>query len=189
MVVPGLERREHFDLATLASEGMRAHEPQLADLGLAARAILDTAPATGDPRLVGRLIANLIDNAIRHNTPGGHLEITTGTRNRHAFLTVANTGATIPPEELDRLFQPFQRLYGARTGHNNGHGLGLSIVQTIAKARHAGLRARARSDGGLTIEVSFPPATGVSSRLVSVAARMKRGSPRPSSRTDVPAPG
>ena len=105
------------------------------------------APTAGDPRLLERLIANLIDNAIRHNTPGGQLEITTGTRDRHAFLSIANTGPTIPPEEIQRLFQPFQRLGGARTRHNNGHGLGLSIVQAIATAHRAELSARARPRG------------------------------------------
>jgi signal transduction histidine kinase len=114
----------------------------------------------GDPRLLERLIANLIDNAIRHNTPGGHVEITTGTRDRHAILAIANTGPTIPPKEIQRLFQPFQRLDGARTRHNHGHGLGLAIVQAITNAHHAELNARARPEGGLTIEVSFPPATG-----------------------------
>ncbi len=91
------------------------------------RATLATAPATGDPRLLERLIANLLGNAIRHNTPGGDVEITTGTRDRHAFLAIGNTGPVVPPEDIERLFQPFARLNGARTGHNSGHGLGLSI--------------------------------------------------------------
>ena len=116
-------------------------------LDLDVRATLDPAPTAGDPRLLERLIANLIDNAIRHNTPGGHVEITTGTRDRHAFVSIANTGPTVPPEEIQRLFQPFQRLDGARTRHNNGHGLGLSIVQAIANAHRAELSARARPRG------------------------------------------
>ena len=95
-------------------------------------------------------------------------------------MTIANTGPTIPPEEIQRLFEPFQRLDGARTRHNNGHGLGLSIVQAIANAHHAELGARARPGGGLIIEVSFPPATGAKSGLTFATARTKRGSPRAS---------
>ena len=106
------------------------------------------------------MIANLIDNAIRHNAPGGRVEISTGTRDRHAFLSISNTGPSVPPEQIERLFQPFQRLANARTGHNNGHGLGLSIVQAIAKAHGAELIARPRPEGGLVIEVSFPPKVG-----------------------------
>jgi len=152
----GLDRRAHLDLAALTSQAMLARESQLGDLDLDVRVALATAPIAGDPRLIERLIANLLDNAIRHNTEGGYVDVTTGTRDRHAFLTVENTGPTIRPEEIQRLFEPFQRLSGARTQHNHGHGLGLSIVQAIAKAHRAQLSARPRPEGGLSIEVSFP---------------------------------
>jgi signal transduction histidine kinase len=135
---------------------------------------LDPAPTTGNPQLLERLITNLIDNAIRHNTTAGHLEISTGTRDRNAFLAIANTGPTIPPEQIQRLFQPFQRLGDARTRHNDGHGLGLSIVQAIANAHHAELTARARPEGGLTIELSFPPATDTGPRMTRPALTKRR---------------
>jgi signal transduction histidine kinase len=154
----GLERRQQLDLAPITSQAMLARESQLAGLDLEVRATLDPAPTAGDPRLLEPLIANLLDNAIRHNTRGGYVEIATGIRDRHAFVSVANTGPTVPPEQMQRLFQPFQRLGDARTHHNDGHGLGLSIVQAIADAHRAELSAHARPGGGLAIEVSFPPA-------------------------------
>ncbi len=95
----GLERREHLDLAALTSEALLARESELAGLDLDVRATLDTAPTAGDQRLLERLIANLIDNAIRHNSTGGHLEITTGIRDRRAFVSIANTG---PPSHPNR---------------------------------------------------------------------------------------
>ncbi len=156
----GLERRDQLDLAALTSQTIEARESQLATLDLTVHTTLESAPTTGDPRLVERLIANLIDNAMRHNAPGGRVEISTGTRDRHAFLSISNTGPSVPPEQIERLFQPFQRLANARTGHSNGHGLGLSIVQAIAKAHGAELIARPRPEGGLVIEVSFPPKVG-----------------------------
>jgi signal transduction histidine kinase len=152
----GLERREHLDLATLAAQVLRIRGAEATNLGLDVRATLSPAPTAGDPRLVERLIANLLDNAIRHNIPKGHVEITTGTRYEHAFLAVANSGPMIPPEEVPRLLQPFQRLHGTRTTHASGNGLGLAIVDAIAAAHRATLSAQPHPDGGLTVEVTFP---------------------------------
>jgi signal transduction histidine kinase len=152
----GLERRERLDLATLAAQVLRIRDSETTNLGLDVRATLAPAPTAGDPRLLERLIANLLDNAIRHNIPQGHLEITTGTRHQHAVLTVTNTGPTIPPEEVPRLLQPFQRLHGTRTTHRSGNGLGLAIVDAIAAAHRATLTTQPRSGGGLIIEVTFP---------------------------------
>ncbi len=143
---------------------------------------LGPAPALGDPRLAERLAANLADNAIRHNVPGGRVEITTGRRGDRAFLAVTNTGPVIPPDQLGRLFQPFQRLAqsriaegrraergrtepfrteGSRTDHGHaepgGLGLGLAIVSAIAAAHGAELHAATRAAGGLAVEVVFPP--------------------------------
>jgi signal transduction histidine kinase len=84
-----------------------------------------------------------------------------GRDGRRATLTVTNSGPVVPPGEVDRLLQPFQRLSADRTSHRDGLGLGLSIVAAIASAHDATLAVRARTDGGLEIEVHFParPAT------------------------------
>ncbi|HEY2202632.1 MAG TPA: ATP-binding protein, partial [Solirubrobacteraceae bacterium] len=97
------------------------------------------------------------DNAIAHNVAGGRIDVTTATEAGQAVLSVANDGPAISPEELDRLQRSFQRLGTARTNHGDGHGLGLSIVHAIATAHGAALSVRAQLDGGLAIEVSFPP--------------------------------
>ena len=69
---------------------------------------------------------------------------------------MTNTGPVIPPEEVDRLFQPFQRLDPHRSHYQDGHGLGLSIVQAIVAAHGAAITARPRPEGGLCVRVSFP---------------------------------
>jgi signal transduction histidine kinase len=152
----GLGRREPFDLAALVEPVLRDLPPEAAALGLGIEADLDPAPATGDGALAARLVRNLLDNAVSHNVPGGQVQIRTGTAPDGAFLSVSNDGPVIPPGEVDRLFEPFQRLGTDRTGPNDDHhGLGLSIVRAIAIAHEATINADARPEGGLAIEVRF----------------------------------
>jgi signal transduction histidine kinase len=152
----GLEYREPVDLAAIASKVLRAPRPEIPRLGLRVEAATRPAALDGDPLLAERLVANLIANAMRHNVPGGSVEVATATRHGRAAFLVTNTGPVIPAAEVDRLFRPFHR-QGGRSAHNgNGHGLGLSIVRAIATAHGAAIDARARPEGGLHIQVSFP---------------------------------
>jgi signal transduction histidine kinase len=152
----GLDNREPCDLEQTIEQVLMTPRTDVDRLGLTINTTLQPAPAEGNPRLLERLASNLVENAIHHNTLGGHVEITTGTRHQHAFLTITNTGPVIPANDVQRLFQPFQRLNGTRTQHNNGPGLGLSIVQAIATAHDATITTQAQPDGGLAIQVSFP---------------------------------
>ena len=151
----GLERREAFDLEEVVAQTLRAVAAEAQLRGVNVHAKLAAALALGDPRLAARLVRNLVDNAVCHNVPGGSVEITIACDRARAVLTVANCGAPIAPAGVERLFEPFQRGAG-RTDHGDGHGLGLSIVKAIATAHDAALVARARPEGGLTIEVAFP---------------------------------
>jgi signal transduction histidine kinase len=151
-----LENREPVDLQELTEQALLAQRHEIDRQELDLRATIEPATAKGDPRLVERLITNLIQNAVQHNRPGGHIEITTTNRDDHAVLQVANTGQTIRPSELQRLFEPFQRLNGSRTGEEDRYGLGLSIVRAIATAHNATLTAEPRHTGGLAVEVIFP---------------------------------
>jgi signal transduction histidine kinase len=155
----GIERREPCDLAGLAARvaGALGVLAESSDVRLDAK--LAPAVTTGDPRLVESLIANLTENALRYNAPGGWAEISTATRAGRAVVSVRNTGPGIPPGEVGRLLQPFQRLGTERTHRAGGHGLGLAIVSAIADAHGASVSARAREGGGLDIAVSFPAAT------------------------------
>jgi signal transduction histidine kinase len=110
----------------------------------------------GDARLVSRLAANLVDNAIRYNITGGRVAVKLAASTTQATLTVTNTGAVIPPLQASRLLEPFQRAAPDRTASPDGLGLGLSIVADIAKAHGASLEARPQPEGGLAVTVSFP---------------------------------
>jgi signal transduction histidine kinase len=156
----GLDKRESFDLATVTDQVVLARQPEAERLGVGLHATLAHAPADGAPRLVERLVANLVDNALLHNTRDGRVEITSQTRAGHAVLAVVNTGPVVPVTAIDQILQPFQRLGADRTGHRDGLGLGLSIVKAIADAHGAILAVHPQASGGLRIEVSFPTARG-----------------------------
>ena len=145
----GIDCHESFDLADVAARVVQTRGAGLSQT-------LERAPVAGDPRLAESLVANLADNALAYNVPGGWADIRTETRDGRAVLSVRNTGPVIPPEEVERLFQPFQRLGVARVRKTGGHGLGLAIVRAIADAHDATVTARAREGGGLDIDVSFP---------------------------------
>ena len=152
----GIERPEPFDLAELAGKAIMDRRQEAERRGITIDATLAAAAATGDPRLAESLVANLVDNAIRHNHDGGRVEISTAKTEGRAVVSVRNTGPLIPPHEVDRLFQPFQRLGTERIRHASGHGFGLAIVRAITGAHNATLTANARPQGGLDVEVSFP---------------------------------
>jgi signal transduction histidine kinase len=147
----GLDRREPVDLAAIAAAVTAAADHH----GLSFQTSFQPAETNGDPRLVERLAANLIGNAIDHNVPDGFVTVETKRRNGAAVLRVANSGRRIRPDEVSRLFEPFERLEGDRI-ERPGFGLGLSIVDAIAKAHGATLTASAPPEGGLDIEVAFP---------------------------------
>ena len=151
----GTGDREPADLAAITSAALAAARPAISRLGLNVQAGLQPAIFDGDPLLIQQLAANLIDNAVRHNVPGGDIQVGTTASDAGAVLSVSNSGPVIPAAEVDRLFQPFQRL-GQRPARRGSHGLGLSIVRAIATAHAATITARPRPGGGLAIDVLFP---------------------------------
>jgi signal transduction histidine kinase len=150
----GPDDLESVDLSGLTGDVLRAAEPEARRQDLAVAAEVRPARVTGAPALVECLVANLVDNAMSYNVPDGRVEVATGTEGARSFLSVTNTGPPVPPEMVDRLLSPFQRL--DRTADDGHHGLGLSIVQSIAVAHSADLTVRARPGGGLAIKVLFP---------------------------------
>jgi len=141
----GLDHREPLDLSLLTAEIVEVPRPEIEDLGLRVETTLAPALISGDPALIERLVANLIDNAIRYNDVGGSVNVRAGVHDGRAVLSVANTGPVVPLDEIDRLFEPFQRLGANRTATGDGgQGLGLSIVRAITVA-HDGELPRSRA--------------------------------------------
>jgi signal transduction histidine kinase len=152
----GIGQLDCLDLADITQDLLLARQDEAQRHSVHLSAALNAAPVTGDPSLAESLVANLLDNAIRHNLPGGHVEISTALTTAGAAISVSNTGTLVPPNAVEDLFQPFRQLGTQRTRHGEGYGLGLAIVRAIADAHGAALTARARPGGGLDIRVTFP---------------------------------
>jgi signal transduction histidine kinase len=150
-----LEVHEPVDLATLIPDVVDAVAAEAADKGVSVETEIEPAVTIGDPRLLERLIGNLVENAIRHNVPNGWLRVTTGQTAERVWLHVANGGSLIASGDVEALFQPFRRGGRVRTA-TRGAGLGLAIVKLIVDAHHGKLQAAAPPFGGLAIRIELP---------------------------------
>jgi signal transduction histidine kinase len=115
----------------------------------------DAAWVTGNQTLLGRMIDNVIDNAIAHNYDGGWIRVTTGA-DGFAWMMVETGGPVLDARLVAQLAQPFRRLAADRTGTGQGAGLGLSIVSAIAAAHGGVLDLQARPEGGLRVGIGLP---------------------------------
>jgi signal transduction histidine kinase len=152
-----LVTRVRADLSDIARDVVTA-TPGVARLD--ARLELRTARLAGDPGLLERLVANLVENAARYNEPGGMLAITTGQQNGSVVLTVANDGPLVGMDELPRLTERFHRRERDRGRGRGGFGLGLAIADAIARAHGGSLALTARDQGGLTVTATLPASGG-----------------------------
>jgi signal transduction histidine kinase len=139
-----------LDLSVVAEDALEGRTAN----GITTITTLDEAPVTGDRVLIERLVNNLLDNAERYNIEGGTVTISTTAHDTASVLRVVNTGAVIPADMVERLFQPFTRL-DDRTRHD-GFGLGLTLVSSIAAVHGGSIDATAMPTGGLDISVRLP---------------------------------
>jgi signal transduction histidine kinase len=145
-------------VSDLARDALAARRAAIADLRLEVRKRLDEAWVQGSETLLTRMVANVVDNAVRHNEPGGWLLVTTEVDDALVTFVVESGGPVIDEDNVRELAQPFRRLGGERTGSENGVGLGLSIVSAIARAYGGTLGLRARPEGGLCVTIELPRA-------------------------------
>jgi signal transduction histidine kinase len=180
-----LEVMEDVDLAILVPGVIDAVRLEATGKGIVIEANLEKALTTGDPRLLERLIGNLVENAIRHNVPNGWLRVTTGQTAEKVWLHVANGGTVIENADVDSLFEPFRRGGRVRTA-TRGAGLGLAIVRLIVDAHGGKMQAKAPPFGGLAIRIELPRAgtPGAATRMTRAGA-----GPRPGGGPNHRAPG
>jgi hypothetical protein len=165
-------REEPVDLAALAADCITDLRARAEETQIVMRLELAPAWAHGEPRLLERMIANLIDNGIRHNRPGGYLEVITGADPLGVRVTVRNGGAPIPPQDAAMLMEPFRRIDRAA----GGFGLGLSIVRSVALTHRGRAELHAPETGGLMVTVWLPappPRTAAPPRQAAAAGFTK----------------
>jgi signal transduction histidine kinase len=151
-----LAEAQAVDLAELVRDSLERHAAEADAAGLGAELALGPSVVEGDRRLLGRMVDNLVENAIRHNEPDGWFRVQTAEAGGEATLTIANGGPGVSDEDAPRLFDRFFRADASRSRRTGGTGLGLSIVKSVVEAHGGSVVAVPLTDGGLDVRVSLP---------------------------------
>jgi signal transduction histidine kinase len=165
----GLELSELVTLNELIPNAVAAAQAEAAVRGITITAEGEPVNTTGDPRLLERVIGNLVENAVRYNVPGGWVKLETEAETsgpvRTSKIIVTNSGVSVRPDEVEGLFDAFRRGGRARTGQR-GAGLGLSIVRAIVDAHNGSIEAEALPAGGLRVAISLPATATQAASLI-----------------------
>ncbi len=170
-----LSRKVITDLSAGVAGALSAVSAEAGRMNLTIETDVRPAPVVGDPSLLERLGANLIENAVRYNHLAGSVWVRSGSDGTRSHLVVANTGFDVEPDEVTGLFEPFRRGGRERTG-SRGSGLGLSIVRAVADAHGGTVRAVPREGGGLEVTVTLPAAA--TTPLITGSAAVSGSVPR-----------
>ena len=156
--------QEDVELSLVAEEATETLVPLAEERRVTIETSVETAPTIGSRALLLQLSTNLVHNAIVHNLPDrGTVWVSTGVRPGVVELTVENTGETFTPQMASTLAEPFLRGDERARADHAGVGLGLAIVESIARAHDGSLALAPRADGGLRVTVrlpAVPPHTG-----------------------------
>jgi signal transduction histidine kinase len=149
----GLLTRTPLRLDRIVATVLDAHRVRAAEADVTITSELEPRLVAGEQVLLERLVANLVQNALKYNRPGGTVDVRVGA---DPALIVENTGDDVPPHEVAALFEPFRRRSGARIDHSGGAGLGLAIARSITQSHDGIITASSTGKDGLRVQVSFP---------------------------------
>lgn len=153
----GLEMpMEAVDLGATAREAVRQLEDAADSRSVQIDLHAESYILQGVPRLLHEIVYNLVENAIKYNTPGGTVTVSVRKTENGGELKVSDTGIGIPPEHQDRVFGRFYRVDKSHSKESGGTGLGLSIVKHAAGYFKAGIALQSEVGKGTTITVTFP---------------------------------
>ncbi|WP_017610515.1 sensor histidine kinase [Nocardiopsis xinjiangensis] len=151
-----LEVRARVDLEEVAGTVLSQLSGEIEGSGLTLRRDLRAAAVVGDPVLLERLVANLVENALKYNVEEGEITVRSGLYEGMPAVQVENSGKVIPAYEIEGLFEPFRRGTGDRVGSGRSAGLGMSIVRSVVRAHEGSVTAWPRAGGGLVVTVCLP---------------------------------
>lgn len=151
--------RKLLDWQRLVGEvvSMLAPLAQGKNLEVEVRVAEDLPPVPADRDMMGQMLINLLDNAIKYTPDGGKIKVAVWGEGDNLVLQVADTGIGIPPESLPRIFERFYRVDKARSRELGGTGLGLAIVKHIVEAHGGRIEVESRVNGGTSFTVYLPP--------------------------------
>ncbi len=147
---------EKVELAAAAREVIRSLQPAADKAGVSVSCMGGPAYITGVPRLIGEILYNLCDNAIKYNRRNGSVSVEIRDGEKEATLSVRDTGIGIPPEHRERVFERFYRVDKSRSKEMGGTGLGLSIVKHAVRLHGGTIDLQSIVDGGTAVTIRFP---------------------------------
>jgi two-component system sensor histidine kinase/response regulator len=151
---------ERVDPAAIAADALSLVEPQALQKGLAVRLRVDDAPGelVTDPGKLRQILVNLLGNAVKF-TERGEVELRVWREPETACFQVVDTGPGIPPDFIERIFEPFTQVDNTHTRVQGGTGLGLPVSQRLARLLGGDLRVESAGPGSrftLTLPLALP---------------------------------
>jgi len=149
---------QQVDMAHLIRDACELMETVAEDRGLSlACQTPESLPLVGDPRMIQRILANILDNAIKYTPSKGAVKVSLFEKDgREALVTVQDTGMGIPPDDLPHIFERFYRCDQSRS--EPGTGLGLSLARAFARAHHGDITVTSTPGQGSTFTLTLPKA-------------------------------
>ena len=147
--------REALELDDVVARAVAQAAPRLGDRAVEVRIATGTA-VIGDPVLLEETLLNILDNAAQHTPAGSTLRITAATQDGSVALTVEDSGAGVPDDQLERIFDKFFR--GLGSARRSGSGIGLAVVRGFVEAMAGRVVARRSELGGLAVDIELPAA-------------------------------
>ena len=148
--------REPVDLYDLAADTIDSLRAAAAKQDITLRLEGDHVCVQGVWRLLGEIVYNLCDNAVKYNLPGGEVAVEIREQGGSAVLSVSDTGIGIPQEHQSRVFERFYRVDKSHSKAIGGTGLGLSIVKHGAQFHNAEIALESAPGRGTKITLTFP---------------------------------